>query len=486
MLRHDDAERKKPEVDKKEPQPIPSSTDTSGQLTRKLKTFPVDILRWLATVIAKYPNPSSWISVVLFLVSVVGFIMGVVGLKIAWLFSAAAFVLAFSIQVSVFISTVWKDSVQKALDNMYDYFRKTANRVLEAKYIPELLQYRMEYEQSEVVFKRFAAPLLRFSIAAQRDSPIVGEYRQDVKAEEYEIRSFKVDETSTVNAGLLRITNTTEWYAHATSVVKKASDLVCPWFVTSYKAWNRRLFQRIVRDGFVEPFYPVPAGWLTSAGKEEFSEEQLRELREVPWLEDLTVYANRQKMEQQELLIGSQISSKADEAWETLARCGVDVDKLKKSGEKDGFGDEDVAELFGDILCIWNPTLNMDRVLMTGGEETQIKIEIESTYRIWVERWLEEDKQDRDMVFRFEIPFLRPLYVEHIQFELANPQLTQKWVLNPPSVHSAFGLQNPTFGKVKQTLRWNVPEDCAWGTPFLPGHGVAFLWQERPNYDNAQ
>lgn len=83
------------------------------------------------------------------------------------------------------------------------------------------------------------------------------------------------------------------------------------------------------------------------------------------------------------------------------------------------------------------------------------------------------------LLYRYEVPIAQSCRIESIRCEIAGGGAgLENIVLEPPVVQCAFALadQGQANGPQKQWLTWKGPDGSTL-TPFLPGHGVTFVWR---------
>ena len=135
---------------------------------------------------------------------------------------------------------------------------------------------------------------------------------------------------------------------------------------------------------------------------------------------------------------------------------------------------EELDALFANCLCFWRVTEpNKEIYLRDNYGNEGLHMEAESTYRVCV-----RGRKEGQILYRYQIPFLRPTFVEKIEFRLSE-RVAEEWILDPPSQSCAFQLHDHAVpdNEREQSLRWEG--NSGRGTPFLPGHAVTFLWRER-------
>jgi len=382
------------------------------------------------------------------------------------------------LMIAQFLINVWDRSTERKLQAMTRSFDEVANTLAQKRIVLAGLPDLTEYKQISRVVGDLAGPVLGRAVRVQKNDPIISQFNLDVTA----LRTKEMAKNSgaeEVFGRFLDVESRSNWIALLTTEVPKLCDLISPRFVTTYTAWSLPFFRELCSQGFVDSYYPVPSAWVKNADPKR-REQTIARLRKENWFENTT------------FSVGG-VSLGSGRCWrpheeesikDILIQCGVSKKTFQKPDIK-----QKLESLVRETLCVWLPEPSnselAERVLEAHARREYITVEIATIYRLWIKR------KDTEVLYRYEIAFSRPLFVKRISFSL-HERLVKEWVLDPPSIHSAFELdesglfdesksekecQKDLHLQKKRVLQWIQPGTFGYGTPFLPGHGVDFFWR---------
>lgn len=358
----------------------------------------------------------------------------------------AAYILVFQI-----VRGLWNE-LRKKIEGFAEPLREIASQ----KALYTVYKILVPERRAEEVLERLGAPVLRRTMDLQGTLPLETRLKM----------SFRGDREVNVSLGeLLVVRRTISWTASLLKAETSLKQLVKPILVcTSYVRqipWIRKLAE----GGHIDLLWPIPSGWIED---EDFNNP----LQEIKWLEFSKLKIGTYGDVKLDLMPKQGQPMSFDSIWGVLqASAPGKLPKLSSINE------EDKKKLAKHCMQVLYIDSDEEFLVPSKNGAFLVFIDQESTYRVWVKG----TKKDQ-ILFRYEIPFLRPAFVQDITFELADPTL-KDWILDPASVHCAFPLididDKSRVDPERQDLCWSGgPEE---GTPFLPGHGVAFMWRKKTN-----
>lgn len=387
-------------------------------------------------------------------------------------FSCVSWGLGLPSLVALLLVNVWDRSTESRLKVMEKSFEVVADTLAEKRMVMEGLPHLVDYKQIPRVVGDLAGPVLARALKIQKNNPIMSQF--DLTLTALRLRKLEQKEGGReISGSVLEVKTESRWTALFTSDLPELYDIISPRFVTTYSAWNQPFFSKLVAQGFIEPFWPVPNAWVSAEDREK-RKKQIHRLREESWFTKTEFFLGGGGQSLGEGKYWKPPPKDAGEALrDLLLECGVSEETLKPANDKD----DKLEKLARETLCIWVPTpssTNLAQQILRSAhaKQKEIVIEIVTTYSLWVK------KQPNELLYRYEVPFSRPLFVKKISFILGG-SLAKEWALDPPSVRSAFLLTKMVTDPKLQELTWELPGTSSYGTPFLPGHGVAFMWRKK-------
>jgi hypothetical protein len=364
----------------------------------------------------------------------------------------------------------------KPIQAFQGYFDHTVGAFLKRDVDQGYARYLLERSPLDLVW-RLCRPFVDKALSAQAARPITSRLQLRFTVERLE------ENTLGNGSQLMLVTLDHDWWALTGVKVHDLRELVPPVFVCEDSALNWPGITWLEDEGFIDLLWPIPAPWLGNnphAGDLRARSDDRRwysvtglTIQEQPMAKSLASSSNPQEIR----------GAIEDACKRALKR----LDGQERRDNERRLTD-DVLEAFVK-QCVLVSHVKADlkptdvTIVATPAEKGfQIRIEVQSSYWVWV-----KGAREMEHLYRYDIPFDRPAFVGSIQFGLAAlaPEglepMVNKWHLIPPTVRCGFDLEKPAERSRHDTqlLRWKVPDGAeAFGTPFLPGHGVTFMWTD--------
>lgn len=379
----------------------------------------------------------------------------------AYLLSA----LTWGLGVPLFAVSVIHAWFRKPIRELKEYFDTTAGVFLGTGADQRLARFVIEEQPPLGVVWRLCQPIVQQTLELCQKRPTTSKL----------ILRYKVDVIREDELGpgtqRMHVQWNHSWHALTSAKAVELEHLVLPLFVCEASAREIGGIAELEREGLIDLLWPIPAGWS--------GDHPISDLTKWPWYSVEKLVVNNTLP----LTDCMEDSNKREVIKRVLSQaCDKDHQLLPKA--------------LNDFLdrCMQVTFVKEDRraelvlpieIQKDGRKNHRVMIELQSSYWVWV-----KGRHDLQVVYRYEVPFDRPAFVASIGFELASvggkdsghPQRIpgECWLLNPESiVRSAYKLK-ADVGPNRQVLEWPIPEEeDPNNTPFLPGHGVTFMWAPR-------
>jgi hypothetical protein len=365
----------------------------------------------------------------------------------------------------------------KPLRDVRDNFNRTVLALLGGEADQQVAQTLIRAQHPLPLVMDMCRPVVRRTLAVQLSRPITIT-QLHLRYEVDRVEDGKIGKPSE----LMRIQWDHHWFSIAPSnsvehphskersKVPTLADLVVPLFVCESTVFALKDIKQLERDGKIELLWPVPA-WL----EESEDRDHLRaEARKQDW------YTPRDLRIDGDTVMASLKSSKEV----------ADIRSVLLEAAKGRTIPEETIKAFVDrCMSVHYVFSNRPVVGETTRNGFKYHIQQKSEFLVWV-----RGPSPEQILYQYQISFDRPAFVHSIRFGLATGggngsgdpahAVSQRWCLYPPVVQCAFDLLDDTqrANQKEQLLEWRQTEDedgAASDTPFIPGHGVTFIWRSR-------
>jgi hypothetical protein len=421
----------------------------------------------------KGPNPvrelfqeglaSHWIGLGL-TSSLVGIVVGAVSTAEGWYPVSIAI---WAVSVPVFAVSVLQAWFGRPLRDLQGYFNTTVHALVGYTVDHAVGRYLSEeLGTNEATAKKvlqLCRPIVRRTLSAQLSKPFTARGLQL----KYTVDRIEDNEFG-CGSELIRVQWEHAWQLRASVPKPDLRDLMPPVFVCDDSALAIREIADLADAGVIDLLWPIPFEWV----KRNRDAKLAGQLRKWRWYSVQELWVN-----QRDVADCLTTSSKWHEIERVLsAACErrgshLSAKALRAFKSKCVFASYLKNELGDDGIVNAVQTTN----------DYQIDILLKSSYWVWV-----KGPVPGQVLYRYEVAFDGPAFVSSIQFGLATREdntpipsqqaIFGRWSLIPPAIRAASPLLDyaPTKRIDEQSLRWPVLE--GENTPFLPGHGVTFMW----------
>jgi len=312
-------------------------------------------------------------------------------------------------------------------------------------------------EHAKFIAKELGGPVLVRTVNLQGEQPLTSQLEMTFRV--INVESFKDDMGKIITVE--RIITWVPLFSNGTA--GKLLDVIKPIIVhsvgTKYHGLSK--VRGIVDHGMLETLWPIPEAWLKPG--------DINELRQMNFLKvDCIEVGNDVITDDSELGRYQSFMDFDKAAEDKIMNC---LKGYIPSAKSDMKLEKELRSLLNISVGIWWPPKEKIRV------NARSKISVTSKYKVWVRGGQEE------VLYRYQVPFIQPAFVRAIDFSLDSAVTEkEKWVLDPPHIQCAFPLTSASERQLQQSnamydqkLKWQG--EGSYGTPFLPGHGVAFMWR---------
>lgn len=377
------------------------------------------------------------------------------------LFNVLAVVVSVFTLSATLIYGFWESYVIPTLNEPREYFEKALGEIIGQKVLYTVFKQLVSTQlasakRTEEVLEGLGVPVLARTLKLQGKHPLVTWLNMEFNGDREEDEQF--GET-------LVVRRTIRWKASLLEKDTSLRHLIKPIFVCTSYVHQIPFMRELVGRGYIDLLWPIPWAWA-----ERLEPNGYEQLKKFEWLEytrlDISPYSGKAK----DKLIHLH-PEKFDCIWKVLEKC-VPSNELPVRSSIGADTEKALAKHCMSVLYIdENEIFDVPPTK----EGFTVSIDQESTYKVWV-----KGKESGDVLYRYDVPFLQPALVQGITFGLGGQTCDKHWILDPASVNCAFLLANEEArtNPQRQSLSWD--EAPAEGTPFLPGHGVSFLWRKKP------